>query len=92
MRLASLVAATLTLGYDVLWSDTDVVFLSDPFQNFLLPEVASNDIAIQAGGTLNFEAVSWEMLFREEFCTGFYLIKSAPHTIEFVKQTIVELR
>ena len=88
----AVVLAALTLGYDVLWSDTDVVFLSDPFQNFRIPEVAANDIAIQAGGTLPYETVSWEMLFREELCTGFYLIKSAPHTVEFVRQTIVELR
>ncbi|GMI03804.1 hypothetical protein TrLO_g11011 [Triparma laevis f. longispina] len=89
----TLITSLLSLNYNVLWTDTDVVFTVDPFGKIR----GGGDVAIQAGGTNVFDKNDWkgsteaEIYFRDELCTGFYYVKSSPQTIKFFTQTVLEL-
>lgn len=52
----TLITSLLSLNYNVLWTDTDVVFTVDPFGKIR----GGVDVAIQAGGTNVFDKNDWK--------------------------------
>jgi len=83
----SVMTAVISLNFDAVWMDTDIVLLSDP-SPFFPPE---KTISIQAGGQHTSYSITADESFRDEHCTGFYLIKASPESVYFLRSTVVEL-
>ena len=79
--------STVSLGFDALWMDTDIILLADPRPFF----DGGKSISIQAGGQHMTYHLSEMEASQDELCTGFYHIKSTPQSQELLRATIVEL-
>ena len=95
------VLTVLRLGIDVLWSDTDVFFFRDPFED-VLKDISSRftpgkisirteppDFTIQAAGDhdLHYPADEAEA-FLNELCTGLFFARANDRTVEFFLQVV----
>ncbi|EGG21432.1 WD40 repeat-containing protein [Cavenderia fasciculata] len=67
----------LKRGYNVLWTDTDIVWMADPLKYILQLDLSFNglsDLIIQQDD--------------DDVCAGFYYIKSNPKTIKYMETVI----
>ena len=65
----------LKLGYDVLYSDIDTVWLADPFSHFTDPSVT---LFIQSDPENRFDSIDHIL------CTGYMLLKANDHAIDLM--------
>jgi len=84
----AVIKAVVEMGYDVIWMDTDIVLFANPIEDIGEHDA---DIVIQSGGTIAEVNPEPETLFRDELCTGFFLIKSTPSSVDFLTHVILEL-
>jgi len=76
---------------DILWVDTDIVFLQNPFPP-LLAESTNYDFMIQGGSMHNVYAPSTrEEYYFADLCSGFYFVSSSPKTSLFFKLVVIEM-
>ncbi|KYQ88315.1 WD40 repeat-containing protein [Tieghemostelium lacteum] len=71
----------LKKGYNVLWTDTDIVWLSDPLKHFY--ETVNRQHS--------FEDDSIDLYVQQDdddICAGFYFIRSNPRTIQYMETVI----
>lgn len=73
----------LSLGYDVIFSDIDAIWLKNCEEYFHQEKTLDYDILFSQSFTFPLEAVhKWGFAL----CSGFYLIRSNPKTIKFISE------
>jgi hypothetical protein len=80
LKIAS-VKVILELGYDVLWSDSDIIFFKD-FRNMF--RMTQHDIIMQSNNPIP----KYKGYFNQRINSGFYFIRSKASTIRLVKEII----
>ncbi|EGC35435.1 hypothetical protein DICPUDRAFT_152231 [Dictyostelium purpureum] len=79
------VLEVLKQGYNVLWTDTDIVWQKDPFIHFY------NEINKSNGFENNDDIDLYVQQDDDDICAGFYFIRSNPKTIKYIHDTIAFL-
>ena len=80
LKIAS-VKIILELGYDVLWSDSDIIFFKD-FRKLLFK--TQHDIIMQSNNPIP----KYKGYYNQRINSGFYFIRSSEKTIQLVKEVI----